>query len=121
MIVVTLSFLLSVLTVSFSYFYSQAMGSKNSVKNETAKLGLSIHAKRITNDQTVGLLPLADDELQSAIDGSENGKCVDSINKGRCQIYEINLKNVGNITATIDGTIELYAIGKNSRYKKYEG
>ena len=104
--VITIGFLLSVFTFSFSFFYMQSKGTKG-VDTEAAKLGLALNVKRITNDKTIGLLPLSDNELQAAVTGTDNGSCVDSIKKGRCQIYEVKLTNTGNVTSTIMGTVDL--------------
>lgn len=113
--VITLAFLISVLSISFSFFYMQAKGT-NGVKTESARLGLTLDVKRLTNSQTIGLYPILDNQLQQAINGTQYGSCVDNANKGRCQVYEVKLTNTGNITATIMGTLELKPSGENSKF-----
>lgn len=104
--VIVLCFLISVFTISFSFFYTSVRGNKG-VNTESARLGLALDVERITADNTLGLVPLLDNELQSAIKGSSNGSCLDSLNIGRCQIYKVELSNTGNVTSTITGTLEL--------------
>lgn len=106
LVVVIIGFLISVFTFSFSFFYMQAKGSKG-VSSESATLGLSLNVKRLTSDDTIGLMPLEDDELISAVKGSSNGSCVDSINNGRCQVYEVKVTNTGNVTSKVMGTLDL--------------
>lgn len=108
-----IAFILSAITITFSYFSSQANGTDKGVNAKTAKLGLTLDVRRVTNEKTVGLFPLADSELRNALAGTTYGSCVDSMNKGRCQVYEIKLKNTGNITATTTGSLSLNAALKS--------
>ena len=110
--VIVLCFLISVFTISFSFFYTSVRGNKG-VSTESARLGLALNVEKITSDVTLGLMPLLDSDLQSAIKGSSNGSCLDSLNIGRCQIYKVELFNTGNVTSTITGTLELNPIGSS--------
>lgn len=105
-IAIIISFLISVFTITFAYFYTQAKGSKG-VETESARLGLSLDVKRVTSEKTIGLLPLSDTDVKKAVEEKKYGSCIDSIGRGRCQVYEIKVTNTGNITEVLKGTLDL--------------
>ena len=111
-ITIIISFLISVFTISFAYFYSQAKGKKG-VNAESAKLGLSLNVKRVTTDKTIGMLPLDDSDVKKAVEEKTYGSCIDSKSKGRCQVYEIQVTNTGNVTAVVEGKLQLVADKKS--------
>ena len=69
--VIIIVILITTATISFSYFYSNSKG-KSTVSPESAKLGLSLDVERLTSEETVGLLPTEDNQLQTALDGTNN-------------------------------------------------
>lgn len=107
--------LVTTLSVSISYFSSLARG-KSQVNAESAKVGLNLDVERITSDKSIGILPTNDNELQTALDGTEFGSCVDEKEKGRCQVYKITVKNTGNVVSELSSKIDLYATGENSEF-----
>ena len=113
--VIIIVILITTATISFSYFYSNSKG-KSTISPESAKLGLSLDVERLTSDETVGLLPTEDNQLQTALDGTNNGSCVDEDGKGICQLYQITITNTGNVTSTVSSKISLYATGENSKF-----
>ena len=113
-VVIILSLFLSTLAFSFSFFYTKVRGQKPTT-TESARLGLSLNVNRITSDKTIGLMPLKDNELQDALKGSSKGMCVDNLDNGRCQVYEVNLKNTGNVTSNVYSTLNLVP-DKNSKF-----
>lgn len=107
--------LVTTLSVSISYFSSLARG-KSQVNAESAKIGLNLDVERITSDKSIGILPTDDSELQTALDGTDFGNCVDDKEKGRCQVYKISVKNIGNVVSTLSSKIDLYATGEKSEF-----
>ncbi len=113
--VIIIVILISTATISFSYFYSNSKG-KSTVTPESAYVGLSLNVERVTSDNTIGLLPTQDTNLQNALNGTTNGSCVDEDGKGICQLYQITVTNTGNVISTLSSKIELYAVGENSKF-----
>lgn len=114
-VVLVITILISTATISFSYFYSSSRG-KNNVEAESAKLGLDLKVERVTSEKTIGLLPVKDNDLQSAIEGINNESCVDEQNKGKCQVYKVTVTNTGNVTSTLSSKISLFATGEGSKF-----
>lgn len=114
-IVLVITILISTATISFSYFYSSYRGKSN-VEAESAKLGLNLKVERVTSENTLGLLPVKDTDLQSAIEGTNDESCVDEKGKGKCQIYKVTVANTGNITSTLSSKISLFATGEKSKF-----
>ena len=112
-IFIIVAILISTATISISYFISKSRGTSQ-VEVESAKLGLDLKVERVTSANTVGLLPVDDENLQTALDGYNNESCVAQDGKGRCQIYKVTVTNSGNVTATLSSNISLYAVGEKS-------
>lgn len=115
-VVLVITILISTATISFSYFISSSRG-KNNVEAESAKLGLDLKVERVTSENTIGLLPVKDTDLQRAIEGTNNESCVDENGKGKCQIYKVTVANTGNITSTLSSKVSLFATGEKSKFK----
>lgn len=112
-VIIIIAILITTASISISYFISISRG-KNQVNAESAKLGLDLKVERVTSDKTVGLLPVDDNALQSAINGTDNESCVDDDGKGRCQVYKVTVTNTGNVITTLSSEVSLYATGDNS-------
>jgi len=110
---IVVAILITTLSISVSYFISISRGKSN-VEAESAKLGLDLKLERLTSNKTIGLLPVDDNALQTAMDGNNNEACVDEGGKGRCQVYKVTVTNTGNVTATLSSSISLYATGEDS-------
>lgn len=113
--VLIITILISTVTISFSYFFANAKGKKN-VNAESAKLGLKLDVERMTANETIGLLPIKDNELQNAINGTNQKSCIDEDGKGMCQVYKVNITNTGNVTATLSSNLSLYAENDKSKF-----
>lgn len=111
--IIVIAILITTISISVSYFISISRG-KNQVNAESAKLGLDLKVERVTSVKTIGLLPVDDNALQSAINGTNNESCVDDGGKGRCQVYKVSVTNTGNVIATLSSEISLYATGDES-------
>lgn len=110
---IVIAILITVASFSVSYFISISKG-QSQTEAESAKLGLDLKVERLTSEKTIGLLPVEDNGLQSALDGINNETCVDDAGKGRCQIYKVTVTNSGNVTTTLSSEISLYATGEDS-------
>lgn len=114
-VIIIIAILLTAVTITFSYFYSEFKG-KSEVNPQSASLGLKLDVKKVTTDKKEGLYPVEDNQLQKALNGTNNASCVNKYGQLLCQVYKVTITNTGNVVSTLSSKINLYAVGQKSKF-----
>ena len=109
----------AIVGATFAYFSTSATNN-NTVQGEAATAGISLSVEKVSTGATGALIPLQDgtapepynvDHRDEALQRTEENLCVDMSGNNVCQLYKITVKNDGNTTIGLTGTLKLTATG----------
>lgn len=110
-----IAFLVSALGISMSIFTS-ASRSKLHQEIESAVVNFSMTVEKVSGTDGLGLIPMKDSELTTAIAGPAEEKCKDASGSTVCQIYKVTVQNDSDYGVYFKSSLELIA-SQNSNYK----
>ena len=79
--------------VSFAYFFASANNSGSNISGETFDFGASLNISTIYRANN--LVPLSNELVGTAI-SKESNKCIDKNNRDVCSLYSLTLSNTGD-------------------------
>ncbi len=93
-------------------FFTATDDDSDTIKGQTATVGLQLTVTSVTTDAKGGLIPILEADLSKGLAGdtaSKSKSCVDKNGNTVCQVYKIDVKNTGNSTVVLNGTLNLTA------------
>ncbi len=94
-------------------FFSASDTDVETIQGSTAEIGLQLTVTPVTTSQANGgLIPILETDLEKGLAGdsaTENVSCLDKNGNTVCQVYKIDVKNTGNSTVVLKGTLTLNA------------
>ena len=108
------SFVVTSASISIAFFSSSAR-SKLLQEVESAVVNFSLQVEKVSEDTDIGLIPVSDSQIETALKGTNGVKCIDSEGYNVCQIYKITISNNSDYSTTFKGDLDLYAT-ENSNY-----
>ena len=94
--------------VTVAYFDVIA-NDTNTITGYTVSPDLHLTVTKLSIDVKEDLIPQADSSIIQAVIGTNNKMCIDGNDNSVCQVYQVTLKNIGNYTINVNGTIKLTA------------
>lgn len=104
-IVLIVTFFVSVLGATVAYFLSVQRSNDGDITGNVAMVNLTLNVNRVLPVVPSTMVPqLSNGPLENAI---KNG-CVDSNGNSICQVYKINITNGSGASVVVDGRISFY-------------
>ena len=100
--------IVTLLGVSFAYFFARVSNSGSTINGQTYDFGASINLTTVY--RATNLVPLQNNLVSTAI-SKETNKCIDKNNRDVCSLYSITLSNTGDdviLTPSITTTSSTY-------------
>lgn len=109
-----LAFIITGLSITVSLFSASARS--NLIQEiESAVVNFSLKIEKITGEEKEGLVPLKDNEVITALKGTNGQRCIDINSNNVCQIYKVSVDNASDYSTSFRSSLKLIA-SKNSGY-----
>ena len=109
-----LAFIITGLSITVSFFSASARS--NLIQEiESAVVNFSLKVEKITGEEKKGLVPLKDNEVVTALNGTNGQQCIDINGNNVCQIYKVSVDNASDYSTSFRSSLKLIA-SKNSGY-----